>query len=189
MSDSSGSLVPQEPGPLDVVPKEADYLLQDEAQSWRIDLRNLSYLHQKIWSEQERFLAGYRAGGTIKAGLVNVTVVRRTVELWKQNNLLRFSERLSAAHETFCDSQEQILYTLNEGLKPGQVPTGLLATLNSNRPLKWRPNIAVTHGADTELIKALRGVQQEARELREARVVDGQVVEEQKLPWEIERSR
>ena len=173
-------------GDSNLMPQEEDFLVRDEAESWGFDLRNLSYLHQKIWSEQERFLASYRAGGTIKAGLVNVTVVRRTVELWKQNNLLRFSERLSAAHETFCDSQEEILYTLNEGLKPGQVPTGLLATLNSNRPLKWRPNIAVTHGAENELIKALRGVQQEARELRHARVIDGQLIEDQKLPWEIE---
>jgi len=181
MSNSNGDLVSQEP---ERVPES--YLIESEAESWGFDLPNGSHLHQKIWSEQERFLAAYRTGGTIKAGLANVKVCRRTVELWKENNLLRFSERLNAAHETFCDSQEQILYTLNEGLKPGQVPTGLLATLNANRRGKWHPSVQVTHEADNELLKALRGVQQEARELREQRANDPNVVEgEVVLPWEV----
>ena len=176
-------------GTTDLAPQEADYLVQDEAESWGLDLSTFSTQEKMAWVEQEKFLDGYAKKGTIHHAVKGCSVVRRTVNLWKQNNYLRFAERFAEAHEAFCDSQEQILYTLNEGLKPGQVPTGLLATLNSNRPLKWRPNIAVTHGADNDLLKALRGVQQEARELREARVVDGQVVEEQLLPREIERSR
>ena len=124
--------------------------------SYRRPAAAASYTHQKIWSEQERFLAAFRTGGTIKAGLENVTVCRRTVELWKQHDTLRFKERFLAAHEEFCDSQEQILYSLNGGLKPGQNPVGLLGTLNANRPEKWHPALKLTHEVPNELIQQLQ---------------------------------
>jgi hypothetical protein len=42
-----------------------NYLMEDETAAWGLDLRSASYLHQKIWAEQERFLAAFRDGGTI----------------------------------------------------------------------------------------------------------------------------
>jgi hypothetical protein len=78
------------------------------------------------------------------------------VELWKQHDTLRFKERFLAAHEEFCDSQEQILYSLNGGLKPGQNPVGLLGTLNANRPEKWHPALKLTHEVPNELIQQLQ---------------------------------
>ena len=109
-----------------------------------------------------------------------MSVCRRTVELWRSHDLLRFQERFLAAHEAFCDSQESILYTLNEGLKPGQVPTGLLATLNANRPLKWRPTMKVDVDIPNELIQQLRALQElgnqkrRATELQEGKIVGGE---------------
>jgi hypothetical protein len=109
------------------------------------------------------------------------------VELWKQHDLLRFQERFLAAHEAFCDSQESILYTLNDGLKPGQVPTRLLATLNANRPLKWRPTVKVDVDVPNELIQQIRKLQQlgsqaalEDGDSRD-RIIDG---DSKPLPWE-----
>ena len=139
------------------------YLIENEAEAWGINLRDASHKLQKCWSEQERFLAAFRTGGTIKAGLSNVKVCRRTAELWKEHDLLRFRERFLAAHETFVDSQENILYALNEGLKPGQVPTGLLATLNANRSEKWRQNVAVTHEVGREVMATLKKLQEQSQ--------------------------
>ena len=86
-----------------------NYLVGDEAAAWGLNLRKASYLHQKLWAEQERFLATFRDGGRIKAGLANVKVCRRTVELWRQQNLLQFLERFQLAREDFCDSQEDLV--------------------------------------------------------------------------------
>ncbi|MCH8279366.1 MAG: hypothetical protein J4N84_14605 [Chloroflexi bacterium] len=166
---------------------ESDYLVENEAEAWGFDLRNASHTHQKVWTEQERFLSAFRAGGTIKAGLANVKVCRRTVELWKEHDLLRFRERFLAAHETFCDTQEEIIYTINKGLKPGHNVTSALATLNANRPLKWRPTIKVAVDVPNELIQQLRALQalgnQENRDkaLPAPKVVDGKA---EVLPWE-----
>ena len=140
-----------------------NYLVEDEAAAWGLDLRSASYLHQKIWAEQERFLAAFRDGGTIKAGLANVKVCRRTVELWRQQNLLQFAERFQQAHEDFCDSQEEIIYKLNKELKPGQTPLSVLATLNANRPAKWRPNVQV-HDLGQRVMSALQAAQQRDRD-------------------------
>ena len=164
-----------------------DYLIENEAEAWGIDLRNASYTHQKVWTEQERFLTAFRAGGTIKAGLKNVKVCRRTVELWKEHDLLSFRDRFLAAHEAFCDSQEEIIYTINKGLKPGHNVTSALATLNANRPLKWRPTIKVAVDVPNELIQQLRALQalgnqgNQDKALPAPKVVDG---EAQVLPWE-----
>ena len=46
-----------------------------------------------FWADQERFLAAFRDGGTIKAGLANVKVCRQTVELWRPHNLFQFAEK------------------------------------------------------------------------------------------------
>ena len=142
-----------------------------------------------VWAEPQRFLAGFRTGGTIKARLANVKVCRRTLELWKQHDLLRFRDRFLAAHQEFCDSQEQILYGLNEGPKPGQVPTGLLATLNANRPHKWGPDIRVTHEVLNELIQQLRKLQELSKEPEQSQATDSagdQVIdwEGRVLPWD-----
>jgi hypothetical protein len=150
-----------------------NYLVEDEAAAWGLDLRSASYLHQKIWAEQERFLAAFRDGDTIKAGLANVKVCRRTVELWQQQNLLQFSERFQLAPEDFCDSQEEIVYKLNKELKPGQTPLSVLATLNANRPSKWRPNVQVTHELGQRVMSALQAAQQRDRD-EAAAVVEGE---------------
>ena len=150
-----------------------NYLVEDEAAAWGLDLRKASYTHQKIWAEQERFLAAFRDGGTIKAGLANVKVCRRTLELWRQQNLLQFAERFQQAHEDFCDSQEEIVYKLNKELNSGQTPLSVLATLNANRPSKWRPNVQVTHDLGQRVMSALQAAQQRDRD-EAAAVVEGQ---------------
>ena len=150
-------------------------------------MRNASHTVQKVWTEQERFQDAFRTGGTIKAGLANVTVCRRTVELWKQHDLLRFQNQLLAAHQACCDSQELILYGLNEGPKPGRLPTGLLATLKANRPLKWRPTIKVAHKVPNELIQQLRQLQALGQQQpEESQDADNQIVVGQGrvLPWD-----
>jgi len=45
-----------------------NYLVEDKAAAWGLDLRKSSYLHQKLWAEQERFLAAFRDGGTSRLG-------------------------------------------------------------------------------------------------------------------------
>ena len=101
MSEDNGhgdaELVPTEAGLPDVVLDA--YLIENEAEAWGIDLRNASHTQQKVWAEQERFLEGFRTGGTIAKGLANVSVCRRTVELWRQHDLLSFQDRFLAAHE------------------------------------------------------------------------------------------
>lgn len=171
-------------------------LAVDQATAWGIDLRKLSYLHQKIWTEQERFLAAYRIKGTIAEALEQVSVVRRTVELWRQRDLLHFQDRLLDAHETFTDSQETIIYNLNKGLKPGQSPLSVLASLNANRAEKWRPNIKLTHDVPNEVIQQMRELQAQALALRQGqpqdssepteKIVEGSVAspDEDRLPWE-----
>jgi hypothetical protein len=101
-----------------------------------------------------------------------VKVCRRTVELWRQQNLLQFAERFQQAHEDFCDSQEEIVYKLNKELKPGQTPLSVLATLNVNRPSKWRPNVQVTHDLGQRVMSALQVAQQSDRDEAVAEVVE-----------------
>ena len=179
---------------MDLVPQGAapesglgEYLIENEAEAWGLDLRNASHTYQKIWTEQERFLRAFRIGGTIKAGLKNIEVCRRTVELWRPSNLLRFQDRFQVAYEEFADSQEEILYALNSGLKPGQNPVGLLATVNAHRPEKWRANIQVTHEVGREVMATLQKIQEHHPGypgLREASgdkpwMVEGTVAEEE----------
>ena len=107
-------------------------------------------------------------------------VCRRTVELCRQQNLLQFAERFQQAHEDFCDSQEEIVYKLNKELKPGQTPLSVLATLNANRPAKWRPNVQVTHDLGQRVMSALQAAQQRDRD--EAAEINTVVGEMRELP-------
>jgi hypothetical protein len=135
------------------------YLADSELGAWGYSLRDFSHRQQTIWSTQERFLSAFRVGGTIKSGLLAVSVCRRTVELWRQSNVLQFAERFQLAHEEFCDSQEDLVYKLNSELKAGQNSLSILATLNANRPAKWRANVAVTHELGAKVMTALQAAQ------------------------------
>jgi hypothetical protein len=136
-------------------------LADSELEVWGYSLREFSHRQQSVWHTQERFLSAFRIGGTIKSGLTAVSVCRRTVELWRQSNVLQFAERFQLAHEEFCDSQEDLVYKLNSELKAGQNSLSILATLNANRPSKWRPqSIQVEHSLGQKVMAALQAAQQ-----------------------------
>jgi hypothetical protein len=136
-------------------------LPESELEVWGYSLREFSHRQQSVWHTQERFLSAFRIGGTIKSGLTAVSVCRRTVELWRQSNVLQFAERFQLAHEEFCDSQEDLVYKLNSELKAGQNSLSILATLNANRPSKWRPqSIQVEHSLGQKVMAALQAAQQ-----------------------------
>jgi hypothetical protein len=74
--------------------------------------------------------------------------------------VLQFADRFQMAHEEFCDSQEDLVYKLNSELKAGQNSLSILATLNANRPSKWRANVQVTHELGAKVMSALQAAQQ-----------------------------
>ena len=137
----------------------SEELAESELEVWGYSIREFSHRQQSIWHTQERFLSAFRIGGTIKSGLLAVSVCRRTVELWRQSNVLQFADRFQMAHEEFCDSQEDLVYKLNSELKAGQNSLSILATLNANRPSKWRANVAVTHELGAKVMTALQAAQ------------------------------
>lgn len=139
--------------------------------------------------KMDKALEGYSKWGTILRAAEEAGVGRNTVTRWRKEDALGFEARFLDAHEAFCDRQEGIVYSLNEGLKPGQNPLSVLATLNANRPGKWRPNVPITVDIPNETLKALQALQRQdaegrAKELPEpdpSRVVEGKA---KVLPWE-----
>ena len=102
--------------------------------------------HERIaWERQERVLAGYGEGGTIKAGLLKSGVHRRTVEDWRKADYLGFARRFEAAHRVFCDEIESAMWTHASQLRPGQNPTMLIALANANMPEKYRGTAPVVN--------------------------------------------
>ena len=129
-----------------------------------LDSRGLSYADKKVWEQQERFLQGFGAGGNIMAGLKVAGVVRRTQERWRQLDKLGFRQRFEDAHKDYCDSLENEMQELIEGLKPGQNPLVLLARANAEMPAKYRPNAALP--ADETAKEILAELRRMARERR-----------------------
>jgi hypothetical protein len=154
-------------------------LAESELEVWGYSIREFSHRHQTIWHTQEQFLSAFRIGGTIKSGLLAVSVCRRTVELWRQSNVLQFADRFQMAHEEFCDSQEDLVYKLNSELKAGQNSLSILATLNANRPAKWRPqSVQVEHTLGQKVMAALQAANQRDSNL----AIDAEYKELPQLP-------
>ena len=135
-----------------------------------VDVRSLSYVEEKTCQAQKLFLEGFRAGGTIKAGLKVAGVTRRTVERWRQRDKLGFAARFHDAHRDYCDTLEDKMHELIQGLKPGQNSLVLIARLNAEMPEKYRPNAQPIDNAAGELLSEIRKLSR-----REARVqVEGE---------------
>jgi hypothetical protein len=133
------------------------------------------------WRKMELFLVAFRVRGTVKAALAAMPtpISRRIVELWRSNNTLQFGDRFQLAHEDFADSQEELIYELNAQIKPGQTPLSILATLNANRPSKWRPqSVQVEHTLGQKVMAALQAANQRDSNL----AIDAEYKELPQLP-------
>jgi hypothetical protein len=137
-------------------------LVESELEVWGYSIQSISHMDLIKWRKMELFLVAFRVRGTVKAALAAMPtpISRRIVELWRSNNTLQFGERFQLAHEDFADSQEELIYELNAQIKPGQTPLSILATLNANRPAKWRANVQVTHELGAKVMSALQAAQQ-----------------------------
>ena len=122
----------------------ADTLLDSGISEIDIDALAENERDRRILSNQQRFLAAYAVGGTVKAGLRGADVNRSTVSRWRQGDVFGFQSRFDEAKQSFCDSLEDIAMDLVKQLKPGQTPVLLITLLNANLPEKYRPNVQVS---------------------------------------------
>ena len=149
---------------------------------------------------QERFLDGLRKHGTVRKACSLVPIDRETVRVWRRDDIFNFVQREKDAHDEWVDSQEELLNVYNEGIKPGQTPIGLLASLTANRPEKWNRATKFQFEAPNELIKQLRQLQdlsnvslvdsnkkpEALNEADSSKIVEGEsrLVDGKPLPWE-----
>jgi len=114
--------------------------------------RSLTQSQKTTHDRQERFLAGFAAGGNITAGLKVAGIDRRTQELWRSKDVFGFKGRFDSAHLDYCDLLESKMQELIAELKPGQNPLILLARANAEMPSKYRPGVTIS---DTDAAKGI----------------------------------
>lgn len=112
-------------------------------------------------ARQDAFLEAFRKHGTIRKGYTLAAISRETVRRWINEDVFGFAARYRDAHDDWVDSQEELLNKMNAGLKPGQTPIGLLASLNASRPDKWSRNVQVTHEVGQAVLATLQKIQEQ----------------------------
>lgn len=165
------------------VPSTEDKQAEVDTEAW---LEALSHQQRDCYQRQETTLASYAKLGTLKKAAALAGISRETHRNWESQDTLGYRQRFRDAHAEFVESQESLLYTLNEGLVPGQNVTGLLATLNANHPDKWRGNqqTVVVEDSVLQALASLQALDAETRkQLPAAKVVEGEATVE-KFPWE-----
>ena len=147
-------------------------------------LDSLTHLERAMYQRQEALLTVYARYGTVKRAAQMSGVNRESHRRWEADDVLGYRQRFRDCHAHFVESQEELLYALNEGLQPGQNVTGLLATLNANHPDKWRGNqqTLVVEDSVLQALASLQALDAETRALPAPSVVEGAVTE--RLPWE-----
>ena len=128
-------------------------------------------------ARQDSFLDAYRKYGTQRKGCQVAGIHRDTVRRWVNENTLGFRQRFTDAHDDYVDSIEELLDTMNKGLKPGQTPIGILAQLNAERPDKWSRNVQVTHEVGREVMSTLKAIQDQQGK--------PEAVTEARKPWQL----
>ena len=118
--------------------------------------RTLTQQQKNTHDRQERFLAGFAAGGNITAGLKAAKVDRRTQELWRSKDVFGFKGRFNDAHSDYCDLLEHKMQQLIDELKPGNNPLILLARLNKEMPHAYRPGVVVVDDTAKGVLEELR---------------------------------
>jgi hypothetical protein len=118
--------------------------------------RSLTQSQKTTHDRQERFLAGFAAGGNITAGLKVAEIDRRTQELWRSKDVFGFRARFNAAHLDYCDALESKMQELINELKPGNNPLILLARLNKEMPQSYRPGVQLADDTAKDVLDQLR---------------------------------
>ena len=118
--------------------------------------RSLTQSQKNTHDRQERFLAGFAAGGNITAGLKVAGIDRRTQELWRSKDVFGFRARFNAAHLDYCDALESKMQELINELKPGNNPLILLARLNKEMPQSYRPGVQLADDTAKDVLDQLR---------------------------------
>ena len=118
--------------------------------------RTLTQQQKNTHDRQERFLAGFAAGGNITAGLKAAKVDRRTQELWRSKDVFCFKGRFNDAHSDYCDLLEHKMQELIDELKPGNNPLILLARLNKEMPSAYRPGVQLADDTAKDVLDQLR---------------------------------
>ena len=116
----------------------------------------LTQQQKNTHNRQERFLAGFAAGGNITAGLKVAGIDRRTQELWRSKDVFGFRARFNAAHLDYCDALESKMQELIDELKPGNNPLILLARLNKEMPQSYRPGVQLADDTAKDVLDQLR---------------------------------
>jgi len=155
--------------------------------------RNVDAVASAMQRRQNEFLEHFAKHGTIRKACSLVPVNRETVRIWNRDDIFGFAERFKAAHNDWVDSQEELLYAYNEGIKPGQTPIGILAALTANRPEKWNRATKLQLDVPNEMIQqlaqlqALDTVKRQQGQLPESATVTDTVTEiegkSKLLPW------
>ena len=109
-----------------------------------------------IFERQDRWLAAWVSAGDERAGCLAAGVSLRTVQRWKQLDVLGFRDRHWTGHLTLCAEIEAKLTSMWRGLKPGQNVLALVIAANAEMPDKYRPNAVVSDETARETLRALR---------------------------------
>jgi len=149
----------------------ADTLLDSGISEIDIDALAENERDRRILRNQQRFLAAYAVGGTVKAGLRGADVNRSTVTRWRQSDVFGFQSRFDEAKQSFCDSLEDIAMDLVKQLKPGQTPVLLITLLNANLPDKYRSGVVV---ADDTAKRTLDAITEAAKNSLKPAAVHGE---------------
>jgi len=115
-----------------------------------------AYPERYVYNNQERFLAAYQGCGNEAAAAHLVAMHPHTIELWKQNDVLGFTERLRWAFGYFCAQLESKALENALATKPGGNPLMLITLLNANLPAKYKPSTAFADETAAELMKKIR---------------------------------
>ena len=144
---------------------------------------------QRIWNDQQAFLAFYVEYGTKQKACELAGMHRDSVLRWTQENRYGFADRFEQAKQARREYAEQkyILHRLENPKGNYGTDVAAIAYMNRIDPENWNRNLKLVHDVPNELIQQLRALQQHGSQaaLEEGenkdRVIDGK---SKPLPWE-----